>query len=218
MEEKLNAVTHGIGALLAVAGLVVLTVLAYQHSEIWHLVSFIVYGASLVLLYLFSTLYHSFGNQKVKYVFKILDHAAIYLLIAGTYTPFALVLLHGWLGWTVFGIIWGLALVGIVYQIFFVKRFKFFSTICYTAMGWLIVVFIKPLAEILPTPGLWWLFAGGIFYTVGAVFYLFRWFPYNHTVWHLFVLAGSVAHFLAILLYVLPLPVAAAGISLTGKL
>lgn len=207
MEERLNAVTHGVGAVLALVGLSVLIVSAYLHGSIWHLVSFSIYGSSLFLLYLASTLYHSFSDRKLKYIFKIIDHAAIYLLIAGTYTPFTLVLLHGVLGWTVFGVIWGLALSGVVLKIFFVKRFKLLSTICYIIMGWFMLVLIKPLVAALPMMGLYWLIAGGLFYTVGTLFYLYRWFPYNHAVWHLFVLAGSVSHFITILRYILPVPV-----------
>jgi hemolysin III len=208
MEEKLNAITHGIGALLALVGLVILSVSAGLRGNIWHVVSFNIFGASLFLLYLFSTLYHSFTNAEVKYVFKIFDHAAIFLLIAGTYTPFALVLLHGVLGWTVFGVIWGLALCGVIFTIFFVGRFKVLSTMCYIAMGWFIVLLIKPLMAALSVAGLSWLIAGGLFYTVGTVFYLYRRMPYNHTVWHLFVLAGSASHFVTVLRYVLPIPVA----------
>lgn len=202
MEEKLNALTHGVGAILALCGLISLTLVAQAQGDIWQLVSFSIYGTSLVLLYLASTLYHSFTNDKAKYICKIFDHAAIYLLIAGTYTPFTLVSLHGTLGWTVFGTIWGLAAVGIVFQVFFVKRFKLFSTLCYALMGWLIVLVIKPLMAVLPVMGLYWLIAGGLFYTVGAIFYLIKQIPYNHTVWHLFVLAGSSAHFIAVFRYV----------------
>jgi len=202
VEEKLNAATHGVGAILAVIGLISLMVVAYSDGGIWHLVSFSIYGTSLVLLYLASTLYHSFTNERIKYIFKILDHAAIYLLIAGTYTPFTLVALHGLLGWIIFGVTWGLAAIGIGFQVFFVKRFKLFSTLCYIFMGWLIVLVVKPLIATLPMMGLYWLIAGGIFYTVGAVFYLARRIPYNHAVWHLFVLAGSASHFIAVFKYV----------------
>lgn len=207
MEEKLNAVTHGFGACLALIGLLVLAVAASCNGSIWHVVSFVIYGSSMVLLYLMSTLYHSFSNERIKYIFKILDHSAIYLLIAGTYTPFMLVALHGTLGWMIFAAIWIIAVIGIVFQIFFVKRFKIFSTCCYLAMGWFAVVTIKPLMASLPGPGLFWLLAGGVFYSVGAIFYLWRRMPYNHAVWHMFVLAGSAAHFVAILVYVLPIPV-----------
>lgn len=207
MEERLNAVTHGIGAVLAFVGLVVLIMSSYLYGGIWHIVSFSVYGVSLVMLYLASTLYHSFNDERRKYIFKIIDHAAIYLLIAGTYTPFMLVPLHGSLGWSVLGLIWGLALIGIVFQVFFVKRFKIVSTICYILMGWFIVTCIKPLVAALPLAGIWWLIAGGLFYTVGAIFYVARLIPYNHAIWHLFVLGGSAAHFVAIFCYVLPIPV-----------
>ena len=202
MEEKLNALTHGFGTVLAIAGLVVLLMSSRLHDDIWHLVSSSIYGTSLVLLFLASTLYHSFRNERIKYIFKILDHTAIYLLIAGTYTPFALVLFRGSLGWTVFGVVWGLALIGAVFKIFFVRRFKTLSTVCYLIMGWLIVIFIKPLIAALPPGGLYWLIGGGLFYTVGALFYVYRRLPYNHTIWHLFVLAGSGAHFITVYCYI----------------
>jgi hemolysin III len=209
MEEKLNAITHGAGAILALAGLVILTVAACLHGSVWHIVSFSVYGASLFLLYLASTLYHSFSNEKLKHIFKIFDHSAIYLLIAGTYTPFALILLHGKIGWIIFSVIWGLAALGIVLKIFFVKRFKLLSTLCYLFMGWLLLVVIKPILTALPTAGFGWLLAGGIFYTAGSAFYLWRRLPYHHAIWHLFVLAGSFSHFISVLYYVLPIPVPA---------
>lgn len=207
MEEKLNAITHGVGASLALAGLIVLIFASYWYGDIWHIISFSIYGASLVMLYLASTLYHSFTNQKLKYVFKIIDHAAIYVLIAGTYTPFTMVLFHGFLGWTLFGVIWSIALVGIVFQVFFVKRFKIFSTLCYIIMGWFILFFLKPLIAALPLEGLCWLVAGGLAYTVGAVFYLQPRIPYNHAIWHLFVLAGSAFHYITVFRFILPIPV-----------
>jgi len=206
MEEVMNAVTHGIGTLLAVAGLVLLTVFAYLNGSIWHIVSFSIYGTTLVLLYLASTLYHSFTNERVKRIFKILDHSAIYLLIAGTYTPFTLVPLHGVLGWTVFSLVWGLAIIGIVLKVFFVGRYKVLSTLCYLGMGWFIVFAIKPLLATVPAFGMIWLFAGGLFYTLGSVFYLWKRLPYNHAIWHLFVLAGSISHFIAVFFYILPIP------------
>ena len=205
MEEVMNAVTHGIGTLLAVAGLVLLVVFAHLYGDVWHMVSFAIYGTTLVLLYLASTLYHSFTNERLKYIFKILDHSAIYLLIAGTYTPFTLVPLHGVLGWTVFGMVWGLAILGIVLKVFFVGRFKFISTLCYILMGWFIVFAIKPLIAAVPETGIIWLFAGGLFYTLGSIFYLWHKLPYNHAIWHLFVLAGSISHFIAVFFYVLPI-------------
>lgn len=207
LEEILNAVTHGVGTLFAVIGLSILTAAAYIEGGTWHLVSSIIYGVSLVLLYLASTLYHSFTNEKIKSILKFFDHAAIYLLIAGTYTPFTLVPLHGAIGWTIFGVIWGLALVGITLKIFFVKRFKLLSTICYLLMGWFSVVMIKPLLATIDVGGLYWLLIGGVLYSVGAIFYLARKMPYHHAVWHLFVMAGSIAHFVAIFKYILPIPV-----------
>ena len=209
MEEVMNAVTHGIGTLLAVAGLVLLTVFAYLYGDIWHIVSFSIYGTTLVLLYLASTLYHSFTNERLKYIFKILDHSAIYLLIAGTYTPFTLVPLHGVLGWTVFGLVWGLAALGITLKVFFVGRFKLLSTICYLAMGWFIVIAIKPLLATVSTMGIVWLVVGGLFYTLGSIFYMWHRLPYNHAIWHLFVLAGSISHFISVFSYVLPIHLSA---------
>ena len=207
MEEMMNAVTHGVGALFSLAGFIVLTASAYMYGTVWHLISFAVYGFSLFLLYLASTLYHSFRNEKLKYILKICDHAAIYLLIAGTYTPFTLILLHGMLGWIILGVVWTLAVIGVALKIFFVSRFKVISTFCYIFMGWFIVVAIKPIAAVLPVQGLLLLVGGGAFYTVGSIFYLNRRIPYHHAVWHLFVMAGSIAHFIAVFYYVLPVSV-----------
>ncbi|MFA7067516.1 MAG: hemolysin III family protein [Acidaminococcaceae bacterium] len=207
MEEKINAITHGIGAFIAVIGLYLLVSLAWRYGTLWHVVSFSIYGVSLVLMYLTSTLYHSFKNERLRRLFKIFDHSAIYLLIAGTYTPFALIILHGWLGWTMFGVIWGLALFGIVLTIFFVQRFRKLSTLCYVLMGWLIVICIKPMLVKLDIRGMEWLVLGGIFYSVGAIFYLKKKLPYNHAIWHLFVLAGSISQFIAVVYYVLPVGV-----------
>ena len=162
LEEFLNAITHGIGAVLAVVGFVALIIEAYLNGGKWHLVSFLIYGISLILLYVASTLYHSFKNEKIKGYLKIFDHSAIYLLIAGNYTPFVLVPLHGVLGWSIFGIVWGMALIGIVFKLFFAKRFKFISTICYLIMGWFAVVMIKPLLASLPIGAIYWLLLGGI--------------------------------------------------------
>lgn len=205
-EEILNAVTHGVGTVLAVAGLLMM-VLVYNDGGTWHLMSSVIYGVSLVLLYLASTLYHSFTNARLKAVFKFIDHAAIYVLIAGNYTPFALIPLHGNFGWTIFGVIWALAAIGVVFKIFCLRRFRVFGTICYLLMGWFALVIIKPLLETLPIAAIYWMIAGGIFYTVGAIFYLVNRIPYNHAIWHLFVLAGSAAHFVAIVKFVLPMPV-----------
>lgn len=203
-EESINAWTHGLGALLSLAGLVVLVILASRNGDAWHIVSCSIYGLTLVLLFSSSTLYHSFRNERVKHVLRIVDHAAIFLLIAGTYTPFVLVTLRGGWGWSLFGVVWGLALAGIVFQVFFVSRFRVLQTLIYLLMGWLVVIALKPLLTRVPLPGLLWLLAGGLSYTVGALFYLWKKLPYHHAVWHLFVLAGGVCHYFAILFYVLP--------------
>lgn len=203
-EEIANAVTHGIGTLLAVAALVLLILYSKNYGDIWYIVSFTVYGISLVLLYLESTLYHSITNIKIKSLFRIFDHSSIFLLIAGTYTPFTLTVLRGKIGWTIFTIVWTLAAAGIVMKFFFVGRFKILSTIIYIVMGWIIIFAIKPLIAALPFYGVVLLFAGGILYTLGAVLYLVDKIPYNHAVWHLFVLAGSACHFFCILFFLFP--------------
>ena len=203
-EEIANSITHGIGAGLSVAGLIVLVVLAVGHGDVWQIVSFSIYGSSLIILYLASTLYHSFQNPRVKRVFRIIDHASVHLLIAGTYTPFLLVSLRGAWGWTLLAIIWGLALLGIGFEALFIGRFRKISTLSYVLMGWLGVVALKQMLVSVPTGGLVWLAVGGVLYTVGVIFYVWRKLPYNHATWHLFVLAGSVCHYLAILLYLLP--------------
>jgi hemolysin III len=205
-EEIANAISHGIGALLSIAALVLLIVYSVKYGDVWHVVSFSIFGSTLVLLYVFSTLLHSIQHRIVKNVFEILDHAAIYLLIAGSYTPFLLVTIRGALGWTIFGIVWGFAILGIILKIFFVKRFIILSTICYILMGWLMIIAIKPLYLNLPFNGIVWLVVGGLLYTFGTIFYVWRRVPYHHAIWHTFVLAGSTAHFIAVLFYVLPMP------------
>lgn len=204
-EEIANSVTHGIGALLSISALVILIVFASMHGTIWHVVSFTIYGVSMVLLYTSSTLLHSLPNGKAKNLFEIFDHSSIYFFIAGTYTPFLFVVIQGRLGWTLFGIVWGLAIGGTVFKIFFVKRFVLFSTLLYVLMGWLIVFAWDPLTTTLPQRGITLLVAGGVLYTFGAIFYVWHGFKYHHMVWHLFVLAGSITHFFAVLLYVLPI-------------
>lgn len=203
-EEIFNALTHGVGAIFAVAALTLLIVFASLYGNAWHIVSVTIYGTTLVLLYLASTLYHSFTNEKLKDIFKLLDHSAIFLLIAGTYTPFMLVTIRGVLGWVLLSVVWVFAILGIILKIFFVGRFKIISTVFYLLMGWLIVVAMKPLIAALPVAGLRLLIAGGILYTLGSVFYIRKSKAFNHGVWHLFVLGGSVCHFLSVLLYVLP--------------
>ncbi|HEX7504939.1 MAG TPA: hemolysin III family protein [Syntrophales bacterium] len=204
IEELVNSLTHGTGALLSAAGLIVLVALACLHGTTLQIVSCSIYGTTLVLLYTASTLYHTVRSPRLKHIFKVIDHSCIYLLIAGTYTPFMLVTLHGSLGWTLFGLIWALAAAGIVFQIFFVYRFKILATVAYVLMGWVAVVAIKPLLEALPAGGFDWILAGGLVYTAGAFLYLWKRLPYNHAIWHLFVLGGSACHYVAVLLYVVP--------------
>lgn len=202
-EELLNCITHGAGALLSIAALVLLVVFSALRGEASHVVSSTIFGTALLLLYTASTLYHSFQKPKVKQLFKVFDHCCIYLLIAGTYTPFLLVTLRGAIGWTLFGIIWFLAVAGIIFKIFFVNRFRILSPIAYILMGWIIIFAIKPLADALAPGGIIWLVAGGLAYTMGVVFYAWKKLPFNHAIWHLFVLSGSVCHFFAVIFYVL---------------
>ncbi len=203
-EEIANSVTHGIGAILGLAALVLLVVAASLRGTVWHVVACAVYGSSIVLLFTASTLYHSLRPPRAKAVMKIIDHSAIYLLIAGTYTPFLLVTLRGTWGWSLFGVIWGLAAVGIVFKAFFAGRFKLLSTLVYVGMGWIAMIAIGPLTHHLPRDGVFWLVAGGLFYTSGTVFYLWRNLRFHHAIWHGFVLAGGLCHFASVMLYVLP--------------
>ncbi len=168
------------------------------------MVSFSLFSGTLILLFVISTLYHSFRSPKVKFVFEVLDHSSIFLLIAGTYTPFALITLHGALGWTLFGIIWGLAAGGIVMKAFWTGRFNLASTLLYLGMGWMIVAAGKPLLASLPMGGVELLITGGVCYSLGTIFYLWEKLPYHHAIWHLFVLAGALCHYFTILIYVLP--------------
>ena len=204
LEDRANSLTHAVGAGIFVAGLALIIVLASLTGDPWKIVSVSIYGATLVILYTISTLYHSVKNIKVRRVFRILDHVSIHLLIAGTYTPFMLVSLRGAFGWSIFGMIWGLAVIGIAADVFFTGRFKTLSTILYLLMGWLIVIALRPLSHVLPTAGLALLFAGGAAYSLGAAFYLFdKRLPFGHMVWHIFVLGGSVCHYLSVVLGVL---------------
>ncbi|MCP4205261.1 MAG: hemolysin III family protein [bacterium] len=203
--ELVNGVTHGVGLGLSIAGLAVLIVLASRYGEPIHIVACAVYGATLTLLYLASTVYHSVQHTRAKRVLRIIDHSAIFLLIAGTYTPFALVVLEGTTGWCVFGVIWGLALVGVVLKLFLTGRFRVASVLVYVGMGWLALFIFEPLAERIGSGGIIWLLAGGIAYTGGLVFYGWKSLPHHHAIWHLFVMAGSTCHFFAVMLHVLPL-------------
>lgn len=197
-EERLNIWSHGLGFFLALAATPLLIVKASLGGNDWHIVSFSIFGASMMILYAASTLYHASKTAKRRHKLRIFDHAAIYLLIAGTYTPFTLVTLNGSLGWTLFGITWGLALMGIILKLFYTGRFDKLSTVLYVAMGWLVIIAIKPLWNELSSEGLWWLFSGGLSYTVGAVLYSLPNLKYNHAIFHCFVLAGTICHFFAI--------------------
>ena len=201
--ERFNSISHLIGAVLALAGAVVLVVVASQGGDTRRIVSFSIYGATLFLLYLISTLYHGLPTGRAKHVFRVLDHQAIYLLIAGSYTPFTLVTLDGIVGWWLFGAIWGMAVLGLVLDALPRRGARVLPFFIYFVMGWLIVLAINPLLAALPRTGFIWLLTGGILYTSGIVFFaLDRRYPWMHGVWHLFVLAGSISHYVAILVYV----------------
>ncbi|MCL4127207.1 UNVERIFIED_CONTAM: hypothetical protein GTU68_033258 [Idotea baltica] len=202
-EEKLNVITHAIGLVLSIIALILLVIHANNHGTTRHIVSFSIFGASLILLYSASTFYHYSQNPELRKKLNILDHAAIYVLIAGTYTPFTLITLKGTLGWTIFGVTWGIAIAGVFFKLFYTGRFEKISTAAYVAMGWIIVFAIKPLLENLPINGLYWLMTGGVFYTVGAILYSIPKIKYNHTIFHVFVLLGSFSHFMAVYFYVL---------------
>jgi len=201
-EEQANALVHGIGFGLSAAGVAVLISLAALHGTAWHVTSCAIYGATLLLLYAASTLYHSFSAPGAQRVFEFIDRSAIYLLIAGTYTPFTLVTLRGAWGWSILGVVWGLAFLGITLQSIFRTRFRKPSIAVYLLMGWTVLVGIRPLFEALHWGGVLWLLGGGLFYTVGLVFYGWKQLPYSHAVWHGFVLLGSLLHYMGILLYV----------------
>lgn len=202
-EERLNILSHAFGLLLSCIGLVLLLIRASSEGTIWHVISFTVFGVSLIILYAASTIYHTTQSTQRRIRWRVVDHAAIYILIAGTYTPFMLTTLRGSLGWTLFGVTWGIALVGIILKLFFTGRFTVVSTLMYVFMGWLIMFAIKPLAAALPEAGIYWLIAGGISYTVGALLYAIKAIPYNHAIFHFFVLFGSFSHFMAVYGYVI---------------
>lgn len=201
-EEIGNALTHAVGALLSIVAIILLTSFAPHQNDTVKLVSGIVFGCTLLLMYVSSTVYHSMNCPKVKHLFRILDHASIYLLIAGSYTPFVLVTLKGSLGWTMFTIIWSLAFAGVLFKLFFVHKFELLSTIIYLLMGWMALIVVKPLYQLLPLAGLAYIVAGGLCYSVGVIFFIWERLKFSHVLWHLFVLAGSTCHFLAVLLYV----------------
>jgi len=198
-EELANSVTHGVGLILSIAGLATLLSLAVMRGSAWRIVSCAIYGSTLLCLYVVSTFYHGSRSRRLKRILNICDHSAIYLLIAGTYTPFLLVNLRGGWGWSLFVVVWGLAMAGILLKVWFVEHSSVLSTALYLLMGWLALIAVKPMLLRVPLSGLLWLLAGGVLYTVGVVFYTWKKLPYNHAIWHGFVLAGSVCHYFAVL-------------------
>lgn len=199
-EEIFNSITHGIGALLSIAALVIVVALASLSGDIWRIVSFSIYGFTLFFLYTSSTLYHSIFHEKAKRILRKFDHIAIYLVIAGSYTPITLISMRGIWGWSIFTVIWALAILGIILKIVSMEKLRGFSIFLYIMMGWIIVIAVKPMLAMTP-PGLFsWLLAGGLMYSLGLIFYLWK-RPYNHGIWHLFVLAGSAVHYLGFLFH-----------------
>ena len=203
-EEKINVITHAFGFLLSVVAFIFFIRKSIELQNWGYAISTIVYAVSLLVLYAASTGYHSAKGRKLRARLNILDHAAIYILIAGTYTPFTLITLKGILGYVLFSIVWAVAVVGVILKLFYTGKFKLLSTIMYVAMGWIVIFAIKPLLENLPTNGIWLLFAGGFFYTLGAVLFMFDKLKFNHAIFHVFVLLGSISHFLVIYFYVNP--------------
>ena len=201
-EELVNSITHGVGLVLSIAGFVVLLTLAVMHGSALRIVSCAIYGSTLICVYAASTLYHGIAAPRCKRALKIFDHCAIYLLIAGTYTPFLLVNLGGGWGWSLLGVIWGLAMAGILLKFWFVDHFKIFSTVVYLAMGWLAIIAVKPLLQHVSAPGIAWLVAGGLMYTIGVAFFAAPRLRYGHAIWHVFVMAGIICHYIAVLLAV----------------
>lgn len=204
-EEIANSVTHAVGIVLSIAGLAVLTSFASVFGSVWHIVSCSIYSATQILLYTASTLYHSIPLPRAKAVLRVFDHSAIFLLIAGTYTPFALVNLRGPWGWFILALTWGLAILGIVLQRVLIRQRALITTLPYIALGWVAVIGVRPLLESVAPGGVALLLAGGLCYTFGSLFYAWKRLPFNHAIWHLFVLAGSACHFFAVLFYVIPL-------------
>jgi len=203
-DELVNSLTHGAGLALAVAGCVILVVMAALRAGAWHIVACSIYGGTLVCLYAASTFYHAVRSRRWKRILRIIDHSSIYLLIAGTYTPFTLVNLRGAWGWSLFGVVWGLTVAGILFKVWFVDHFPIASTVVYLLMGWLALVAIKPLVAMVPMAGLAWILAGGLLYSAGVIFFAWQRLPYNHAIWHVFVLGGSACHYFAVLFYVIP--------------
>ena len=204
LEEKTNIISHAIGLALSVVALVAMVIKASLYGNGWHVVSVSIFGASLISLYAASTFYHSAKQPRRRSRLRILDHATIYVLIAGTYTPLTLITLNSTTGWVIFGASWAMAISGIVLKLFFTGRFNVISTLMYVFMGWMIVFAITPLIDSLSTQGLFWLFAGGVAYTTGAILYSIKKIKFNHAIFHMFVLLGSACHFISVYFYVLP--------------
>ena len=198
LEEKLNIITHAVGLALSILGLLLLLLKATKFDSTKLLISYVIFGSSLILLYSASTLYHSTRDLRKRFIYKIFDHIAIFILIAGTYTPFALITLRGQTGWIILAVVWGIALFGTILKLFFTGRFKILSTLLYVGMGWVIIFAIKPLNENLSSQGLYWLMGGGLAYTIGAILYSISRIKFNHAIFHFFVLLGSYCHFMAI--------------------
>ena len=203
-ERLFNTITHGIGSVLSIVALVLMVVYASYNSDAWSIVGVSIFGSTLILLYMSSTLYHAFSNGRVKQIFKTLDQSFIYLLIAGTYTPVLLITLRNTLGWTVFGLVWAMAIGGITHRIFFFDKLKKLSLISYIVMGWLSLIVFKSLLNAAPAELVVWLLIGGAFYTGGLIFFSWEKLPFNHAIWHLFVLGGSFSHFIGIYIYLIP--------------
>ena len=203
-ERLFNTITHGIGSVLSIVALVLMVVYASYNSDAWSIVGVSIFGSTLILLYMSSTLYHAFSNGRVKQIFKTLDQSFIYLLIAGTYTPVLLITLRNTLGWTVFGLVWAMAIGGITHRIFFFDKLKKLSLVSYILMGWLSLIVFKSLLNAAPAELVVWLLIGGAFYTGGIIFYSWEKLPFNHAIWHLFVLGGSFSHFIGIYIYLIP--------------
>jgi len=200
-EERLNVITHAFGLVMGILALPFLILKSLSFDGFWKPASILIYGVSIIVLYAASTVYHSAKTPSLRRRLNIFDHAAIYVLIAGTYTPFTLITLEGKTGWIIFGLTWFFALTGIILKLFFTGKFDKLSTIMYVLMGWQIVFAINPLLENLSTEGLFWLFSGGVFYTVGAILYSIKKIPYNHAIFHVFVLLGSLSHFISVYFY-----------------
>jgi hemolysin III len=203
-EEKINIISHACGFVLSLGAMIILLIRASLHGNGWHVFSVAVFGASLLGLYAASTFYHSARNPVLRKKLRVVDHASIYLLIAGTYTPFTVLVLQGSIAWIISSVVWGLAIIGIVLKLFFTGRFGHLSTLMYVFMGWVVVFAIKPLVAGLSSEGLYWLIAGGLAYTIGAIVYSIKKVHFNHAIFHLFVLIGSICHFISVYFYVLP--------------